>query len=111
MTDVPKLKVVGAGVEPPDYTSSSSSPPNTYPPLSPPESKSGIVRRAMEKTADKLNRRSSVSAKTQMSQSQPALPVATSPKRIFSLSRKGKERSSIDGEGAYHETSLSRCAF
>ncbi|KAF7792479.1 hypothetical protein EIP86_003520 [Pleurotus ostreatoroseus] len=96
MADVPKLKVVAAGAEgPPEYTS--SSPPKTSPPILSPESRIGAVRRAMEKTADKLNRRTSVSAKEQMSQSQPVLPVATNPKRLFSVSRKGKERSSVDG--------------
>lgn len=59
----------------------------------------GLVKRAMEKAADGLNRGISLGSnlKTQLSQSQPALPVST-PRRIFSLSRaKGKERAT-EGE-------------
>lgn len=55
--------------------------------------KSGIMQRAMELTADKLSRSKSVGKQSQLSQSQPTLPVPSpGHRRIFSLSRKGKER-------------------
>lgn len=67
--------------------------------------KGGIVKRAMEKTADKLHRRqssssSSSSSRPQLSQSQPALPGGSPTRRMFTLSRKGKERMPAEGDGA-----------
>ncbi|KAH9947944.1 hypothetical protein B0H21DRAFT_690917 [Amylocystis lapponica] len=59
-----------------------------------PDSKAGIVKRAMEMTADKLGRSRSVGSK-QISQSQPALP-AQSPRRIFSLSSRNRTREKSD---------------
>ena len=115
MADEAPVKALAAGAEgPPNYpsnttttTSPSSSPLPT--PTAAAESRSSIVRRAMEKTADKLHRSRSSTAKSvqqqqqqhQLSQSQPALPLSSSPKRnIFSLSRKGKERCSGELDGA-----------
>lgn len=65
-----------------------------------PDSKSRIVKRAIEKTADKLGRSKSLGSKTQLSQSQPALP-AQAHKRLFSLSNRsrGKEKSNGTDEG------------
>ncbi|KAI0932598.1 hypothetical protein AcW2_001180 [Taiwanofungus camphoratus] len=54
-----------------------------------PDSKSRIVKRAIEKTADKLGRSKSLGSKTQLSQSQPALP-AQAHKRLFSLSNRSR---------------------
>lgn len=96
MSEDASVKALVQGVE---------GPPNYEPPLpkspaeeSPTEVKGGIVKRAMEKTADRLHRTVSAGNKSQLSQSQPSLPV-TGHKRIFSLSRKGKERVTLDGEG------------
>lgn len=79
-------------------------PPNTGPDRSvdlstSPDFRTGIVKRAMGKTTEKLNRSKSNGNKTAaMSQSQPSLPVSGH-RRIFSLNRsKGKERASADGE-------------
>ncbi len=98
------VKVLVAGTEgPPEYTSSSPlQPPETARPT---DTRSGIVKRAMEKTAGKLTRTITPGSRAQLSQSQPSLP-ATSPKRIFGMSRKGKERSSTDGDGEQHNLRL-----
>lgn len=101
--------VLAGGARPPDY-----SPPATgiQPGQDASEAfKGGIVKRAMEKTADKLHRRqssssSSSSGRPQLSQSQPALPGGSPTRRIFTLSRKGKERMPVEGDGAQlHPTS------
>lgn len=67
--------------------------------------KGGIVKRALEKTADKLRRRQSSSSsesssRPQLSQSQPALPGGSPTLRMFTLSRKGKERMAAEGDGS-----------
>lgn len=62
------------------------------------EPRGGIVKRAMGKAADGLNKSMSLGTnlKSQLSQSQPSLPGH---RRIFSLSRsKGKEKASGEGE-------------
>ncbi|THH29724.1 hypothetical protein EUX98_g4467 [Antrodiella citrinella] len=63
-----------------------------------PDARASRVKRAMEKTADKLGRSKSAGNKSPaMTQSQPSLP-ASGHRRIFSLNRsKGKERASADG--------------
>lgn len=89
------------GVEgPPNYETSHTVPSRSSSEAhtSPTESKSGIVKRAMEKTADKLHRSKSAVTKTTLSQSQPSL-LAGSHKRVLSRSKKGKERLSADTEG------------
>lgn len=76
---------------PPDRTAETSSPIT--------ETRGGLVKRAMEKAADGLNRSISLGTnlKSQLSQSQPSLPVSTH-RRIFSLNRaKGKEQAT-EGE-------------
>ena len=99
MADDPPVKLIAAPAQgPPNYPTLSA--PRTPPILPSSESRSNIVKRAMGKTADRLNRSISLGSKNQMSQSQPSLPVSSSPKRIFSLSRKGKERSTADEDGA-----------
>lgn len=93
--DAPVKAFVQSVEGPPNYEPSAPKSPTED---SPTERKSRIVKRAMEKTADKLHRTVSASNKSQLSQSQPSLPV-TGHKRIFSLSRKGKEKVQPDGEG------------
>lgn len=98
MADDNSVKAIVQGVEgPPNYDPSSPRSPDG----SPTESRSGIVKRAMERTADRLHRSKSASNKAQLSQSQPSLPI-TGHKRIFSLSsRKGKERVPSEGDGKH----------
>lgn len=98
--DAPLKALVQSTEGPPNYDHGAPKSPAADDALA--ESKSGIVKRAMGRTADRLHRTVSTGNKTQqMSQSQPALPVAGH-KRIFSLSRKGKERAPPDGEGMWH---------
>ncbi|KAI0080011.1 hypothetical protein K474DRAFT_1658250 [Panus rudis PR-1116 ss-1] len=88
MADSPRLKAYVAATEgPPDYPSGSADASG---------SRTGLVKRAMDKTADTLNR-----SKSLLSQSQPSLP-SISPSRRHLLSRaKGKEKASgNDGLGA-----------
>ncbi|EKM60816.1 uncharacterized protein PHACADRAFT_246979, partial [Phanerochaete carnosa HHB-10118-sp] len=95
-------KAVLQGVEgPPDYDQPATVPSRTSSEThtSSTESKSGIVKRAMERTADKLHRSKSSVTGASLSQSQPLLP-AGSHKRHFSRGKKGKERLSADGDGA-----------
>ena len=68
------------------------------------EPRGGIVKRAMGKAADGLNKSMSLGTnlKSQLSQSQPSLPVSAH-RRIFSLSRtKGKEKATGEGERLEH---------
>lgn len=102
ISSAPPVEAVVQGVEgPPNYDQPRSTQPSSEIQTSPTESRSGLVKRAMEKTADKLHRNKSAPQRTsQLSQSQPSLPMGSSSKRVFSLSRKGKERVSADGHGA-----------
>lgn len=108
------VKVVVQGVEgPPDY----HQPTQPHPSLQVQSNTlleprpSGIVKRAMERTADKLHRSKSAAVRpSQLSQSQPSLPVGTQHRRVFSLSRKGKERMSADGDGAHRYSYSSNAA-
>lgn len=96
------IQVVVQGVEgPPDYDQPAPPHPEPEPSSLTEPRPSGIVKRAMEKTADKLHRSKSAATRpSQLSQSQPSLPAGSQHKRVFSLSRKGKERMSADGIGA-----------
>ncbi|TCD70641.1 Sterol 3-beta-glucosyltransferase [Steccherinum ochraceum] len=64
-----------------------------------PDARTGIMKRAMGKTADRLSRSRSAGKQTpSMTQSSPALPVSGH-RRIFSLNRsKGKEKASTDDD-------------
>lgn len=98
------VKAIVQGVEgPPDYEPSSTNSP-------PADSRGSIVRRAMEKTADRLHGSKSPSSKAQLSQSQPALPLPGH-KRMFSLSRKGKEKAAQGGDGAHTFTHSADCIY
>lgn len=102
-------KAVLQGVEgPPGYDQPATVPSRTSSEThtSPTESKSGVVKRAMERTADKLHRSKTSVTGVALSQSQPSLP-AGSHKRHFSRSKKGKERLSADGDGTPHSELLS----
>ncbi|KAI0343992.1 hypothetical protein BDW22DRAFT_1355240 [Trametopsis cervina] len=96
MSENHSVKAIIQGAEgPPDYEHTSSK-PRLSTGGSPTESRTSVVRRAVGKTADKLYRSKSPGTPDQLSQSQPAVSSGT--RRMFSLSRKGKERAPPEGE-------------
>lgn len=66
------------------------------------DSKSIFVKRAIEVAADKLGRRRSIGAKSQLTQSQPALPASSSTFSRLRHRRSGKEKA--NGEGSEGDT-------
>lgn len=78
-----------------------------------PETRRPLMQRALERTVDKLGRKSSIGNKSQMSQSQPDLPVQSLSRLSALRSRvKGKERASptddgsAEGEPPVHDVTL-----
>ena len=100
--DAARPTIQAAEEPPPDMAPPPSGPGLTPTPDGSPteQTRSGIVKRAMEKTADKLSRSRSAPAKPQLSQSQPSISPPGH-RRLFSLSRKGKEKLAADDEGKH----------
>lgn len=80
----------------------SASAPSTSEDPTATQDKANVVRRVMEKTADKLNRSKSLERRGPQG---PSSKQPASPRRVFSLTRKGKEKQPVD-DGAFHHASL-----